>query len=268
MVTKSGFVSLVAAAVATIAAGAVKASVITGTATLTESSTAPTGTVIAANLPSSGITTSTNPNYYTGTQISPMPGEIFTTGSAATSITDVVVNLADAGNVTQGPSSALYLYLGTASGTNAFTGTVYEYGVTEPSSFFTKGDYLDFTLATPFTVSPNTQYAYVVSGNPYSAAGAAGNSGTYMGLGAVVSSGNGTASQGLGMFAIDSGYNSPTANAAYNTYNGSSSVSGAGGTDNAVFEVLGTTVPEPSTLALALIGVLGMGLLLKPRKMA
>ncbi len=274
MFTKSGFVSLATVAATMAAAGVasatvVSATVVSSTATLTESSTAPTGTVIAANLPSSGITTSTNPNYYTGTQISPMPGEIFTTGNTATSITDVVVNLADKGNVTQGPTSSLYLYLGTANGTDAFTGTTYEYGViNQSSSFFTSGDYLDFTLATPFTVSPNTQYAYVVSSNPYSAAGTAGNSGTYMGLGAVVTNGNGTASQGLGLFAIDSGYNSPTANAAYNTYNGSTSVNGAGGTDNAVFEALGTTgsVPEPSTLALAFISVLALGLLLKPRK--
>lgn len=271
MVTKTGLIRLSAVAAALATAAVASATVVSSTATLTETSSAPTGTVIAANLPSSGITASGNPNYYTGTQISPMPGEIFTTGNTATSITNVVVNLADAGNVAQGPNSSLYLYLGTASGTNAFTGTTYEYGVTKPSSFFTKGGYLNFTLATPFTVSANTQYAYVVSGNPYSAAGGAGNSGTYMGLGAVVTNGNGTASQGLGLFAIDSGLNSPTANAAYNTYSGSTKLTGAGGTDNAVFEALGTagtSVPEPSTLALAFISVLGMGLLLKPRKTA
>lgn len=267
MVTKTSLIPLMAVAATMAAAGVASASVVTGTATLTETTSAPTGTVIAANLPGGTISASTNPNYYAGSNTTPLPGEIFTTGSAATSITDIVVNIADPGNAKS--TSPLYLYLGTASGTSAFTGTTtYEYTATAPSTGYTKGDYLDFNLAGGFAAAANTQYVYAISTTPSTG----GSSGIYLGLGAVTSSGNGTASQGLGLFNASNSTtspNSPNANDVYNTYNGSTSVTGAGGTDNAVFEVLGSTasaVPLPSTLALTLFGVLGLGLLLKQRK--
>ena len=276
MVNSTGLIRLTAVAATLAAAGVASASIVAGTATLTETATAPAaasgGTVVASNLPTSSAdysnSNSSYLNYYAGRQASPEPGETFTTGNTATSITDVIVQI-EGGTSGNAP---LYLYLGTASGGNAFTGTTYEYTATNSSAKFANGDYLDFTLNTPFAASANTLYVYAVSTQTYSQAGE--TNAPYLGLGVATGGGSaGTSSEQLATIQFDTTASMPNAGAAYSTYTTGAGkypiATGTTGNANAVFEVLGTTtsaVPLPSTLALTLSGMLGLGLLLKQRK--
>ncbi len=237
-------------AVGLLAAGMANATTINNTvATITDTSTAPSGTVIASNLPSSGIVDSSwaspNLNYYTN-NYSAFPGQSFTTGASDYSLTQIAIYDYNKGNAS---GDTAHLDLGTVGVGNTYTLTN-QYTGTVPT--LTTGDYLVFTLGTPLTLAANTNYIF----------GVYDDSSDYMGVGLVTT--GGSAEQQL--TTLDGGFFSggnPNLTGSFLTWTGSdgssASSTGTAGTDNSVFEVIGTTiVPEPASLGLMCFAAVGL----------
>ncbi len=118
-------------------------------ATLTASATAPTGTVVASNLPASAPTTSygNTLNYYTNNYTAD-PGATFTTSANATSIGALSFQLGSVGDVSGNAQATFHLVLGTVTSAGNYTPAV-QYNVAAATPTVVNGDYLTFNLSTP-----------------------------------------------------------------------------------------------------------------------
>ena len=256
MISRKTLAGLVATfGVATGCAGIAQATIVSGAATITDSAAAPGGTIIASNLPSSGVIANSGTlNYYTNNYAG-FPGETFTTGTSSYFLTQIAVYSADPGNAASDSGDAR-LDLGTVGAGNTYTLTN-QFSGRYPTTI-TKGDYLVFTLATPLALAPNTTYLY----------GLYDDNSNYYGPGLVTSGG----AAGQQLITLDGNFNSGTANpkptGSFLSWSGSGSgavsSTGTAGTDNAVFEALGTVnTPEPASLSI--VALAGIGLLLAGR---